>query len=349
MEDVVWRAGYQARAAIVMFNAPFDWSRLTISAGKRRRARGSRANQDAHDIRGPATGFSFAFYRDRARFRPRLGVDHLDSKRSMMGWISPEEIDFEDRQHLDDGAKAFAGNFLDLRTLVYALTNASHTLKKACAAFGVEHGKATEPPHGKITVEHIDYCRDDVRATAELYEKATAEYARHPISTPATKIYSSATIAKGYLTDMGVIPPLDRWPDFPPDQLGAAMSAFYGGRAEIRHRAEPLPVQLVDFTSMYPTVVALLNLWPLLTAGTLQCLDATAEVQELLEAITLEACFDPQLWSRLCGIALVVPEGDVLPIRGRYGHDRSFTIGLNTTPTPNPAGTRCLTWSPPPC
>jgi hypothetical protein len=336
IEDVVWRAGYQARATIVMFNAPFDWSRLAISAGKARRARGSRTNQDKDDIRGPATGFSFAFHRDRARFRPRLGVDHLDSKRAMMRWISPEVIDFEDRQHLDDGDKAFAGNFLDLRTLVYSLTGASHSLKSACRAFGVEHGKGKEPPHGRITVEHIDYCRDDVRATAELYEKAAAEYARHPISKPPTQVYSAATIAKGYLTEMGLIPPLDRWPDFPPDQLGAAMSAFYGGRAEIRHRAEPLPVQLVDFTSMYPSIVALLDLWPLITADRLDCVDATAEVQQLLDSVTLEDWFDPQLWPQLCGIALVAPEGDVLPVRARYGQDRSFTIGLNHYTDPQP-------------
>jgi hypothetical protein len=334
MEDVVWRGGYQARATIVMFNAPFDWSRLAISAGKRRRARGSRTNQDPDEIRGPATGFSFAFYR-RPKYRPGLGVDHLDSKRSMMRWISPAVIDVEDRQHLDDDV-AFGGNILDLRTLVYALTSSSHSLKKACAAFGVEHGKATEPPHGEITVEHIDYCRDDVRATAELYEKTTAEYARHPISKPATQVYSSATIAKGYLTEMGLIPPLDRWPDFPSDQLGAAMSAFYGGRAEIRHRAEPLPVQLVDFTSMYPSVVALLNLWPLLTADRLDRVDATADVQQLLDTVTLEDCFNPQLWPQLCGFGLVAPKGDVLPIRGRYGHDSSFTIGLNHYTDPQP-------------
>lgn len=76
MEDVVWRGGYRARATIVMFNAPFDWSRLAISAGRRRRSRrapGNADHEDIDDIRGPATGFSFAFYRDRARYRPRLG------------------------------------------------------------------------------------------------------------------------------------------------------------------------------------------------------------------------------------------------------------------------------------
>lgn len=352
MEDVVWRGGYQARATMVMFNAPFDWSRLAIAAGRRRRPRRrtdpdtdaakqavtgpdtddlqhEAPSSDTDDIRGPATGFSLAFYTNRARYRPRLGVDHLDSKRAMMRWISPSDIDFEDRQHLDDDVKVFEGRFLDLRTLVYGLTSASHSLQSACAAFGVEHGKGTPPPHGRITPEHIDYCRDDVRATAELYEKTAAEYAHHPITTPPTQVYSSASIAKGYLADMGLIPPLERWPDFPPEQLGAAMIAFYGGRAEVRHRCEPLPVQLVDFTSMYPSVVALLDLWPLLIADTLECVDATADVQRLLDRVSVDGCFDPALWPQLAGIALVAPQGDVLPVRGRYGQDRSFTIGLN--------------------
>lgn len=360
MEDVVWRGGYQAWATMVMFNAPFDWSRLAISAGRRRRPRRrtgpdtdaakhvaatgpdtddrphEETSPDGDDVRGPATGFSLVFYSDRARYRPRVGVDHLDSKRAMMRWISPSVIDFEDRQHLDEGVKAFEGRFLDLRTLVYGLTSASHTLKSTCAAFGVEHGKGDPPPHGRITPEHIDYCRDDVRATAELYEKAVAEYARHPITTPPTQVYSSASIAKGYLLDMGLIPPLERWPDFPPDQLGAAMIAFYGGRAEVRHRCEPLPVQLVDFTSMYPTVVALLDLWPLLTAATLQCVEATADVQRLLDTVTLDGCFHPDLWTSLTGLALVEPGGDVLPVRARYGQDRSSTIGLNHYTDPQP-------------
>lgn len=43
--------------------------------------------------------------------------------------------------------------------------------------------------------------------------------------------------------------------------------------------------------------------------------DATAEVRELLTAITPDRCFTPALWPRLRGFALVRPKGDILPLR----------------------------------
>ncbi len=49
---------------------------------------------------------------------------------------------------------------------------------------------------------------------------------------PGSSTYSPASIAKAYLTAMGITPVLERQPDFPTEILGAAMSAFYGGRAE---------------------------------------------------------------------------------------------------------------------
>ena len=60
---------------------------------------------------------------------------------------------------------------------------------------------------------------------------------------------------------MGIEPVLARQPDFPREVLGYAMNAFFGGRAECRIRRTPLPVVYTDFTSMYPTVNALLGNW----------------------------------------------------------------------------------------
>src|SRR4029077_13720289 len=131
-----------------------------------------------------------------------------------------------------------------LRTLAFALTNESHSLRSACQAFGTRHGKDDHAPTGLVTAEELTYGRHDVRATFELADKLLTEYARHPVSpdhpaerrakTPvqATKAFSPATIGKAYLDAMGITPPLDRWPWFPIDVLGKSMTAFYGGRAE---------------------------------------------------------------------------------------------------------------------
>ena len=54
-----------------------------------------------------------------------------------------------------------------LKTLSWALRNESFTLKSACEHFNVE-GKLDYEPTGRISIEEIDYCRQDVRATNAL-------------------------------------------------------------------------------------------------------------------------------------------------------------------------------------
>lgn len=100
--------------------------------------------------------------------------------------------------------------------------------------------------HGVITPEYIDYCRHDVRATWELWQKLRAEYERHPIALQATKAYSPASIGKAYLRAMNVrVPELRCAPDVqlsPAAVFGAAMQSYFGGRSECRIRRQPVPV-----------------------------------------------------------------------------------------------------------
>ncbi|MGW5649312.1 DNA polymerase [Saccharopolyspora sp. NPDC003752] len=299
-------------ATLVMFNAPFDLSRLAGYAAE--------ARDGSHAARF-AGGFSLALWTDEngnpREWRPRVRVKSIDSKRSLKGFSAI------------DRTQRFRGHFLDLRTLVFSLTGSSHSLASACQAFGVEHGKTTAEEHGHITPEYIDYCRRDVQATTELYEKTRNEYALHPINLQETKAYSPASISKSYLRAMGITPVLDRMPDFPADVLGSAMSAFYGGRAESFIRHTPMPVMVCDFTSMYPTVDALMNLWEFLTHDTIDTVDATQEIQALLNTITLDRCFDPDTWREFVGIAQVIPDGDILPVRARYSREPNWNIGVN--------------------
>jgi hypothetical protein len=301
--------GEREPATIVMFNAPFDLSRLAGYASEA----------------GPAArfagGFSLALWTEPdgtpSQWRPRVRVKSIDSKRSLKGFSAVE------RQ------QRFRGHFLDLRTLVFALTGKSHSLASACKEYRVEHGKVAAEEHGHITPEYIDYCRNDVLATTELYEKAVNEYARHPIELQDTRIFSPASVAKAYLRVMGITPILDRMPHFPAEILGAAMSAYYGGRAETMIRRTPMPVRVYDFTSMYPTVDSLMNLWELLTHERIDTVDATDEVRALLATVTLDECFDPARWPSFVGIAEVAPDGDILPVRAAYGDGPEWNIGIN--------------------
>jgi len=307
----LWHVGYPHNnrldpATIVMFNAPFDFSRLAVDAAEAR-----------SDMYG---GFSFTLWSDAdgqaAPWRPRVAIKSLDSKRAIKKF-----------RRLERGAHDHAGHLLDLRTLVFALTGASHSLDSACTAFTVP-GKASAPVFGVVDEEVIDYCRQDVTATTGLLQSALAEHARHPVNLQTTLAYSPASVAKAYLRAMGVTPRLTLQPDFDPEVLGWAMSAFYGGRAEVHIRHTPIPVAVVDFTSMYPTVDALLGLWDHVTAERIDTVDATEQVNRLLGSITLDGCFDPALWRELVVIAQVVPDGDVLPVRADY-REEDWSIGVN--------------------
>jgi hypothetical protein len=297
---------------IVGFNLPFDLSRVALDWGDTR-------------SRKYASGFSLRLWpgyvdakgqAKESKFRPRLGIKHLSSTKALTGWIAP-----------------FAGHFLDLRTLCFALTNTGHSLASACKAFEVSGADELDEAkrkirHGRITPKYIDYCREDVRATAELYERAIREYRRHPIGLQATRAYSPASIGKAYLDQIGIKPRLERQPGFSRDVLGKAMSAYFGGRTECRIRRVPVPVVYCDFLSMYTTVNALMGLWDHVTAQRIDVHDASDEIRQFVERIDVEDCLDPAMWRELPALVQIKAGGDVLPVRAPYD-GTNWNIGSN--------------------
>ncbi|WP_346056945.1 hypothetical protein [Amycolatopsis dongchuanensis] len=310
-------------ATIVGFNLPFDLSRLAVDVGEARK--------------GYAGGFSFTmFTRADGRVnwhRPRIAVKSLGAHKTLIGFTGSKTND----GYAPDGDTVFRGNFVDLHTLVFALTDRSHSLKSAGETFGCEQVKSDAEAHGKITDDYITYCRQDVAATYDLYEKVMAEYERHPFDKPASAMFSGASVSKAYYDAMGITPPLARpaMADFPREILGYAMASFYGGRAEVHIRNTPLPVSHNDFTSMYPTVNALMGLWELLTDECIQVVDATNEVNALLESISIEEMLNPGTWRHIVSIAEIVPDGNVLPVRAEYD-DGSHNIGINRLVSEHP-------------
>jgi hypothetical protein len=326
-EDVLYQSGYKTRALIVGFNLPFDLSRVAVDCGAGRgRFRG---------------GFSFVMsrYRDKQTrkllpnpFRPRIRIRHIDSKRAFIEFDRPTDRDTDDQRPIDgadpDPKYGFPGRFLDLKTLTFALTSCGHSLASACKAFRVEHPKAKTEQHGVITREYIDYNRRDVLASQELLEKLRVEFDQHPIELDPCKAYSSASIAKAYFRAMGLRPAAEQFKRLSRKSLGQAMSAFFGGRAEVRIRKTPVPVVHTDFLSMYPTVQSLMKLSEVLSAEKLRFVQAKHEFQELLDRVSTEGAFCPDLWPKLLGFAQVAPDGDVLPIRARY-QGSEWNVGVN--------------------
>jgi hypothetical protein len=203
-------------------------------------------------------------------------------------------------------------------------------LETACQAFGVERPKrAYSGEHGILTTEYIDYNREDVRATYDLYRKLAAELGRHPIGLPITQALSPAAIGKAYLRKMGIRPVLDKSPAFPIARLGQATSAYYGGRAECRIRLTEVPVTYLDVSSMYPSVFALGDLWPLVIADRIGVEVKTRAAREVLGAVSREGLLDRTLWARMAGVfCRIRPAGELLPVRAEYA-STGWQIGLN--------------------
>jgi hypothetical protein len=308
IERVIWGYAHEQDATVVGFNLPFDLSRLGIHAGDARRA-----------FRG---GFSlrlFEYEGEENRYRPRVAMKTIDSRRQFIGFTKA------------DGSRSDTrGHFCDVRTLAYALTDQSHSLETACAAFGVSYQKR-DVTHGAVASDYIAYCAEDVEATAALYTALLDEYALHPIELETTKAFSSASVGKAYLAALGVRPVLEHQPDFPPEVLGYGMAAFFGGRAECRIRKVPVPVVYCDFLSLYPTANTLMGTWKLLTADRITTDDVTDTVRELLQdPMLLEKCFERDLWPLLLTLVELEPDGQVLPVRAHYDPiSMDYGIGVN--------------------
>jgi hypothetical protein len=341
VREWLWPVGYEAKAWIVGFNLPFDLSRLAVAWSAPLQA-GSR-------------GFSLALwdYQDKktgewrpSRYRPLITINTIDSKRALIRFgrvedPKPEYLIPEDDPHAEpDPRYTYPGNFLDLRTLAFALTGEGHSLESACKAFQVKHRKGRAEQHGVINARYIDYCRRDVLATAELCFALLNEYERHPIGLRPTLARSPASIAKGYLDEMGVVPFLDQHVGFPRTLLGQAMVGYIGGRVETRLRRQVIPVTYLDFLSMYPTVNANMDLWRFFTCEQISINDATPAVRELVETVTLDDLFQRDAWRDLVVLCLVEPDGEVLPARALYESGGAWQIGIN------PLRSRLPLWMP---
>ncbi|MGI0009546.1 MAG: hypothetical protein ACRD92_08005, partial [Nitrosopumilaceae archaeon] len=126
---------YDAQTLCVGFNLPFDLSRLAIDFGYGRKSN-----------RG-----SFSFKLSENKRYPRLIIKHIDSTKSFIKFGS---TGFKNNQ--------YQGNFLDLRTLSFALSSEKHTLESACEFFRSPVKKHNIKKHGKITVKYVRYNLNDL-------------------------------------------------------------------------------------------------------------------------------------------------------------------------------------------
>ncbi len=305
IDEVFYREVFDLKTLCAGFNLPFDLSRI--------------AHRAAHSRGRNKGGFTFTLSKDR--LQPPIIVKQLGSAYSMKFSSTKKNMKKE----------FFGGYFLDVQTLAEVMLQAKRiSLQRAGEMLNISHAKYTGISHGRVTEKYIEYNIRDVEATYEVYRKLVTELDLFQIDIPLTKVYSSASIGKYALKQMGVTPFHQQNPDFSDAILGNIMSAYYGGRTECRIRKQPTEVTVLDFTSMYPTITMILDLWPYLIADSVESVDATEETQAFLSSLTLTYLQNPDIWKNFVVLVKLRPDNDILPVRMDYkGDDSPYVVGLN--------------------
>jgi hypothetical protein len=313
MRKVFWPAIKRNGALICGFNLPFDLSHLALAW-----------NRGDHD-EWSLTMSQFPNGVEN-RYYPRILITPIDSKKAFIKVANP----WKPEEWKNNGN----AHFLDIRTLAWALFNRAYSLRRLCEEFKTEHQKIEHEPTGEVTIEEIEYARQDGRCTVDALNALKEEFDKHPIPLNPCNAYSPASVAKSYFDAMGIIRPAQKFA-IAPKYHGIAIQAYYGGRSETRIRCAEVPVVPVDFTSEYPTCCALLGLFEILTAESVTFEDDTETIRELLEKISLDRCFDPELWKEFRFFALVQPDNDILPVRTVYdGVTQNIGNNYLTSQTP---------------
>jgi hypothetical protein len=238
--------------------------------------------------------------------------------------------------------KTYDGRFLDTLTLGRALLGPGDlSLKGLGTRFRASVIKRDAPDFdGPVDDAFLDYLVDDVRATYWLAVAERDLYRRHGVGRDRWTIYSEASLGKAHLHDLRVPTAARRAWAIPDTRQGHAMTAYFGGRAEVHIRLRPTEVIPVDFKSQYPTVNALLGLQGLWLARAVTVRHGprvVAEVRRLLaDPHLLDWLQRPEHWRRLRVFVRLRPRGDVLPVRASFapGGAPNIAVAPLTSRTP---------------
>jgi hypothetical protein len=265
-------------------------------------------------------------------YQPPVQVKHLSKYVSIIRFAAPF-VSPNSRSQLKHGKRNphKRGYFLELRALAAALFSRSFTLAKLAEFLGVNHAKLETDHHGKpLTRQYLEYAERDVLTTWECYRELVRRYEALELrNTPVQRIFSEASIGKAYFAEMGIEPWFNVQKGIPRQLLAQILSAYFGGRSEVRIRRELRQVVLCDFLSMYPTVCTLTGLWPYVIGRGMGWREGTREVSRALQSWTLKDLQNKANWRKLVALVQVRPDADIFPFRAQYDDGADGTIGAN--------------------
>jgi hypothetical protein len=329
VDEIFYRSAYAVGAQIVGFNLPFDLSRLAIRHASARRS-----------MKG---GFSLTLSEDW----PPVAVKHLSQRAALIRFTgdrpaaettaeeeSDDDSDAETPDETEEKIGPDRGYFVDVKTLAAALTSKSHSLASLSDLLKVPTPKEESDEHGgTLTPEYVRYGLRDVQTTWECFDNLARRFATFGLhETGLYELYSEASLGKAYLRAMGIKPWQDVQRGFPLHLVGAIMSAYFGGRAEVHIRRQITPVVHTDFLSMYPTVCTLMGLWSFVRAKGVTHHDDTNAVTALVARPREELAEHLRKkdgWKDLASLVQVRPRNDLFPVRAKYPGGDTLNIGLN--------------------
>src|ERR1700722_8737343 len=315
VEDVFFRRGYELRATIVGFNLPFDISRLALGWVP---ARGK--------MRG---GFSFKM--SEKWWRPHVQIKHLSGRAAFIQFTSPTKRNDNPRDRREGRKIIRRGSFVDVRTIAGALLSQPFSLDGLARHLKTATQKAKTEEHGGVlSDQYLSYAVTDVQTTWECHLALSERFGEHDLGlTRLSQVFSEASLGKAYLRQMGIKPWRELQPNFPNALLGAIMSSYFGGRAEVHLRREVRQILYTDALAMYPTVCTLMGLWQFVIAKEIRWRDSTEDATRFLSDVTLADLRNPSTWSRLTALVQIAPDDDVVPVRAPYMGEPQATIGVN--------------------
>lgn len=273
VDNVFYPEVFSNHTLCIGFNLPFDLSRIAKRSG---------------DSRGRNRG-GFTLSLSDNPFNPSIKIKKLGEAYS---------FSFS-RTKQNKGENYFKGYFLDVQNFAEVLLKEDRiSLEEAAKRLNTPTQKMKGVEHGKVTEKYIEYNIIDVQVTCEVYEALVKELEVYQIDIPPTEIYSSASIGKHALEQLGVKPFREINPDFPEQVIGHIMTSYIGGRTECKIRKVPTKVTVLDFTSMYPTVIMLMGIWKYITAESLEIQEVTDETIELLSNLKLSDLQNQDIWKK---------------------------------------------------
>ena len=200
VDKVFYPEVFRLKTLCIGFNLAFDLSRLAKRSG---------------DSKGKNRG-GFTLTLSDDPFNPPIIIKKLGDAYSFR-FTSTKQ---------NQGNNRFSGYFLDIQKLAEVLLQKKHiSLEQAAKMLNTPTQKMKGVKHGKVTEKYIDYNIIDVDTTYEVYEALIKELKVYQIRIPPTEIYSSASIGKHALEQLGVKPFLEMNPDFSDQVIGHIMES----------------------------------------------------------------------------------------------------------------------------